>query len=145
MKMKLSCNKLFHWGFFHSTSTGRSKQLSEENLAQSVSDALVSVSKAKLVTVQRKFSSLDTDHSGRITTEEMSRVLLNNQIFILGHTLTALVKKFEADGGGVLHERLMKYLLGKGTCELCYLFVVLFVYLFSHNSKFMRNNLEFHL
>lgn len=97
----------------YSIPTGHADQLSSENLAQSVSEALINVSKQKLLNVQRKFSSLDTDHSGRITTEELSQVLLNNQIFILGRTLTALVKKFEGDGGGVLHAPLARYLLGK--------------------------------
>ena len=96
------------------TPTGRSDQLNSASLAQSVGDALINVSKQKLVNIQRKFTYLDTDHSGRITTEELSQVLLNNQIFILGRTLTALVKKFEAEGGGVLHEPLVRYLLGKG-------------------------------
>lgn len=97
----------------YSIPTGHADQLSSENLAKSVCDALINVSKQRLLNVQRKFSSLDTDHSGRITTEELSQVLLNNQIFILGRTLTALVKKFEGDRGGVLHAPLARYLLGK--------------------------------
>lgn len=92
-------------------SDGHSDKLSSATLTQSVSDALINVNKQKLLNVQRKFSSLDTDHSGRITSQELSQVLLNNQIFILGRTLKALVKKFEADRGGVLHEPLARYLL----------------------------------
>ena len=91
---------------------GHSERLSSANLNQSVSDALINVSKQKLLHVQKKFSSLDTDNSGRITSEELSQVLLNNQIFILGKTLTTLVKRFEAEGGGVLHDALARYLLG---------------------------------
>ena len=94
---------------------GHSERLSSANLNQSVSDALINVSKQKLLHVQKKFSSLDTDNSGRITSEELSQVLLNNQIFILGKTLTTLVKRFEADGGGVLHEPLATYLLGSNS------------------------------
>lgn len=92
-------------------SDGHSERLSSANLNQRVSDALINVSKQKLLHVQKKFSSLDTDNSGRITSEELSQVLLNNQIFILGKTLTTLVKRFEAEGGGVLHDALARYLL----------------------------------
>lgn len=95
-------------------STGRTDQVASDNLAQRVSDALINVSQQKLLNVQRKFSLLDTDRSGRITTEELRQVFLSYQIFILGPTMTALVKKFEVEGGGVLHEPLAKYLLGKG-------------------------------
>lgn len=63
--------------------------------------------------MKHKFSLLDKDRSGRITTEELRQVFLNYQIFILGPTLMALVKKFEVDGGGVLHEPLATYLLGQ--------------------------------
>ncbi|XP_078356309.1 echinoderm microtubule-associated protein-like 2 isoform X2 [Oculina patagonica] len=84
---------------------------SESQLAQRVTDALSNVSKQKLLNVKHKFSLLDKDRSGRITTEELRQVFLSYQIFILGPTLTALVKKFEVDGGGVLHEPLAKYLL----------------------------------
>lgn len=95
-------------------STGHSDQkTSESQLAQRVTDALSNVSKQKLLDVKHKFSLLDKDRSGRITTEELRQVLLNYQIFILGPTLTALVKKFEVDSGlGVRHEPLAKYLLG---------------------------------
>ena len=75
-------------------------------------DALANVSKQKLLNVKHKFSLLDKDRSGRITTDELRQVFLNYQIFILGPTLMALVKKFEVDGGGVLHEPLATYLLG---------------------------------
>lgn len=93
-------------------SNGRSDHgTSESELAQRVTDALANVSKQKLLNVKHKFSLLDKDRSGRITTEELRQVFLNYQIFILGPTLMALVKKFEVDGGGVLHEPLATYLL----------------------------------
>ena len=87
--------------------------MTSDNLAQRIREALVNVSEHKLKAVKHKCYLLDTDHSGRITTEELRQVLLSYQIFILGPTLKELVKKFEVEGGGVLHEPLTKYLLGK--------------------------------
>lgn len=99
--------------FCLSTTTGGSDQgPSESQLAQRVTDALANVTKQKLLNVKHKFSLLDKDRSGRITTEELRQVFLSYQIFILGPTLTALVKKFEVDDGGILHEPLAQYLLG---------------------------------
>lgn len=84
----------------------------DSQLSQRVADALKNISKQKLLDVKHKLSLLDKDRSGRITTEELRRVLLYYQILILGPTLTALVKKFEVDNGlGVLHEPLARYLL----------------------------------
>ena len=98
------------------TATGQSEHgTSESQLAQRVTDALANISKQKLLNVKHTFSLLDKDHSGRITTEELRQVFLNYQIFILGPTLTALVKKFEVDGGGILHEPLATYLLGQSS------------------------------
>ena len=87
--------------------------MTSDNLAQRIREALINVSEHKLKAVKHKFYLLDSDHSGRITTEELRQVLLSYQIFILGPTLKELVKKFEVESGGVLHEPLTKYLLGK--------------------------------
>ena len=88
--------------------------MTSDSLAQRVSEALINVSEQKLKDVKRKFYLLDTDHSGRVTTEELRQVFLSYKIFILGPTMTALVKKFEVKSGGVLYEPLANYLLGKG-------------------------------
>ncbi|XP_073239257.1 echinoderm microtubule-associated protein-like 2 [Porites lutea] len=92
-------------------SDGQSNKVTSDNLAQRIREALINVSEHKLKAVKHKFYLLDTDHSGRITTEELRQVLLSYQIFILGPTLKELVKKFEVESGGVLHEPLTKYLL----------------------------------
>lgn len=92
-------------------SDDRSHQVTSDSLAQRVSEALINVSEQKLKDVKRKFYLLDTDHSGRVTTEELRQVFLSYKIFILGPTMTALVKKFEVKSGGVLYEPLANYLL----------------------------------
>ena len=86
---------------------------SVDQLGQRVCESLANVSKQQLENVKKTFKRLDADFSGRITTEELRQVLLLYQIFILGPTMDALVKRFGAEDGGVLHKPLAKFLSGE--------------------------------